>query len=260
LIEQILASHPDVVGGGELDFFQAAISNAGLATLASPGRLAEPTEEQIHQIGSGYLQRLSMLAVARAGRVLRVTDKMPDNFRHIGLIHMALPNARIIHTCRDPLDTCLSCFSMLFAKLPFTYDLGELGRRYEAYARLMQHWRRALPEGVMLDVHYEQIVADPEPQVRRILAHCQLEWHNNCLRFHENSRPVRTASVVQVRQPLYHTSVGRWRPAPHLLSPLLTGFAAHGATPMIRALSGAGGLVSAIRAHGPKVFSVLTGE
>jgi hypothetical protein len=133
-----------------------------------------------------------------------------------------LPQSRIIHVRRDPLDTCLSCFSKLFAgEQPYAYDLAELGRYYRAYEALMEHWRRVLPEGVMLEVQYEELVADFEPQARRLLAYCGLEWDDRCLAFHETQRSVRTASATQVRQPIYGTSVGRWRPYREMLQPLL---------------------------------------
>jgi hypothetical protein len=132
-----------------------------------------------------------------------------------------LPNARIIHMRRDPVDTCVSCFSKLFAEnLPYAYDLGELGRYYRAYEDLMAHWRAVLPEGVVLDVRYEEVVADLEGQTRRILDHCRLEWDARCLDFHDAARPVRTASVAQVRQPIYASSVGRWRAYEAFLAPL----------------------------------------
>ena len=151
----------------------------------------------------------------------RITDKMPANFQFVGLIHLALPNAAIIHTRRNPVDTCLSCFSKLFAgEQRFAYDLGDLGRYYRAYERLMAHWRSVLPEGAMLEVDYEEVVADLEGQARRIIAHCGLDWNDACLEFHKTERAVRTASVMQVRQPIYSSSVGRWRPYTHLLAPL----------------------------------------
>jgi hypothetical protein len=135
-----------------------------------------------------------------------------------------LPNARIIHTVRDPIDTCLSCYSKLFAdEQPFTYDLGELGRYYRAYAELMDHWRQVLPDGAFLDVHYEELVADFDNQVRRMLDYCGLLWNDACLSFYMTERPVTTASQMQVRQPIYATSVGRWRPDKTVLQPLLEG-------------------------------------
>jgi hypothetical protein len=155
-----------------------------------------------------------------------MTDKMLDNFRFIGLIHLALPNARIIHACRDPVDTCLSCFAQFFSeKVKFAWDLGELGRYYHAYEKLMAHWRSVLPEGSFLEVRYEAVVDNLEREVRRILTYCDLPWDDACLDFHRANSAVRTASVVQVRQPIYRSSVDKWRPDEEILRPLLDGLA-----------------------------------
>jgi hypothetical protein len=138
------------------------------------------------------------------------------------MIHLALPNAKIIHTVRNSGDTCLSCFSNLFSDaLDFTYDLGELGRCYARYQRLMAHWHRVLPPGRILDVRYEEVVADLEGQARRLIEHCGLAWDPRCLAFNESARPVRTASATQVRQPIYRHSVERWRVYEKELAPLL---------------------------------------
>jgi hypothetical protein len=156
-----------------------------------------------------------------APEAARITDKMPSNFRFIGFIRMALPNARIIHTRRDPLDTCISCFSRLFGKKSFTSDLGTLGRYYRSYETLMSHWRDVLPPEAMLEVQYEELVSDFENQARRLVAYCGLDWDERCLAFHKTKRPVRTASVTQVRQPIFASSVGRWRDYEPWLQPLL---------------------------------------
>ena len=225
LIEQILASHPRVRATGEVpclnEAWAAAHRRFGLAT-PFPDAVGALEGPQQRDLGEEYLRRLT--ARGGAATACRITDKMPGNFTAAGLIHLALPRARIIHTVRDPIDTCLSCFATLFREdQPFSYDLGELGRYYRAYARLMQHWRAVLPEGTILEVRYEQLIEDFEPQVRRILGYCGLEWHDACRDFHRTERAVRTASVVQVRQPLHRSSVGRWRPGPQLLAPLLEG-------------------------------------
>lgn len=145
-----------------------------------------------------------------------------ENSIFTGLIHLAMPNARIIHTNRNPVDTCLSCFSKLFSgEQSQTYDLGELGRYYRAYHGLMQHWREVLPQGAFLDVQYEEAVADTETQARRILEYCGLEWDPRVLDFHKNERPVKTASASQVRKPIYSSSVARWRNYEAHLGPLL---------------------------------------
>ncbi len=128
----------------------------------------------------------------------------------------------MIHARRNPVDTCLSCFSTLFAgNIPFAYDLAELGRYYKAYDALMAHWRETLPPGAMLEVAYEDVVADLEGQARRIVAHCGLEWDARCLDFHRTERRVRTASAAQVRRPIYRSSVERWRAYEPWLGPLL---------------------------------------
>ncbi|HUB11460.1 MAG TPA: sulfotransferase [Acetobacteraceae bacterium] len=225
LVEQILASHPAVAAGGERPDFDAAYREVR-RELHLPATYPEAvpllTDEQVRQVGERYIRRLEQAATR--GAAVRITDKMPGNFSAIGFIHLALPNARIIHTVRDPIDTCLSCFSKLFAEpQPFTYDLRELGAYYRAYQQLMNHWRHVLPEGTVLEVRYEDVVADFEMQARGIVAYCGLPWNDACLAFHEHDRAIRTASQLQVRQPIYRTSVGRWRPAPELLRPLLEG-------------------------------------
>jgi tetratricopeptide (TPR) repeat protein len=217
LIEQILASHPKVFGAGEL----RTLANA-VARLCQPA----PFPDAISSMGQKELQELGASYVAEIRQVApnaeRITDKMPANFRFAGLIHLVLPQARIIHVRRDPVDTCYSCFSKLFVgELPYSYDLAELGHYYRAYEGLMAHWRKVLPPGVMLEIQYEQVTADLEGEARRIVAHCGLEWDDACLSFHESERPVRTASAVQVRQPIYRNSIGRWRPYQHLLGPLI---------------------------------------
>ena len=223
LVEQILCSHPEVFGAGEIpEFLNAAVGIGGphLAGLHFSGENTESLGDQLRQIGVGYMSRIGRLAPAAK----RIVNKMPDNFRLAGLIHLALPNARIVHIRRDPVDTCLSCFSTLFVgeNVPFSYGLAELGRYYRSYDALMAHWREVLPPDVMLDIQYEELVADIEGQAKRMIAHCGLEWDARCLNFHETERPVRTASAVQVRQPVYKTSVGRWRKYETFLGPLLS--------------------------------------
>jgi tetratricopeptide (TPR) repeat protein len=227
LVEQILASHPGVLGGGERPDLAAAMKTAKL-DLAAPDFFAACAvidRAQLDRLGADYLARLTAAAhAAGCAGAQRITDKMLSNYCFLGLLHLALPNARIIHTRRDPIDTCLSCYSKLFeAEIPYAYDLGELGRHYCGYDALMTHWRRVLPAESMLDVQYEELVADFEPQARRIVAHCGLDWDDACLSFYKTERVVRTASVTQVRQPIYRTSVGRWRPPQDVLLPLLDG-------------------------------------
>jgi Sulfotransferase family len=147
----------------------------------------------------------------RAPTAKRIADKMPINFKYLGLISLVLPNASIIHLRRNPVDTCLSVSPSYSGVGAGTMIFCELGRYYRAYTELMEHRHRVLPAGAILDVCYEDLVADFEPQARRILAHCGREWDERCLAFHKTERPVRTASAVQVRQPIYRNSLGRRR-------------------------------------------------
>jgi Flp pilus assembly protein TadD len=223
LVEQILASHPKVRAFGERATFNDALAQICRMPTVPPSlahRAAHWPDAELRRLGELYLAATRRDAPAAA---TRITDKLPANFQYVGLIHAALPNARIIHTCRDPVDTCLSAFSILFSGFAqlHSYDLGELGRYYRAYQKVMTHWRTVLPAGVMLDVQYEAVVDDLEQQARRIVAHCGLEWDDACLEFHKTNRAVRTISHAQVRQPIYRSSVGRPRPPRDLLLPLL---------------------------------------
>jgi tetratricopeptide (TPR) repeat protein len=222
LVEQILASHPAVHGAGELtDFSRLAnqVVDAKGKIRRYPDDAAKLTGKELGDLGKAYVAQLRLLAPDAP----RVTDKMPANFLYVGLIHLALPQARIIHVRRDPRDTCLSCYSKLFsAPQDFTYDLAELGRYYRQYDGLMTHWRETLPPGRMLEVRYEDVIDDLETWARRIVKHCGLKWDPACIAFHEARRPVRTASASQVRQPIYRTSEGRWRKYEGDLAPLIT--------------------------------------
>jgi hypothetical protein len=210
LVEQILASHPAVFGAGELPDLDR--------TTAAAGFPARTDAAARRRLGEDHLARLRALAPEAA----RVVDKTPSNFRFAGLIAEALPGARMIHTRRRPLDTCLSCFATRFAAgQGFTYDLAELGRYHRAYEAVMEHWRQTLPAGRMIEIAYEALIDDPEGQTRRLLAHCSLEWDPACLDFHRTRRPVRTASSVQVRRPLNRDSIGRADAYGALLRPLI---------------------------------------
>jgi hypothetical protein len=174
---------------------------------------------EIKELGADYLARMSRFVPNGQ----RYTDKLPANYNFAGLIHLALPNAKIVHVHRNPLDTCLSIFSIDFNDAPqFAYDLGELGRYYHAYEQLMAHWRRLLPESAMIDLQYENLVENFENEARRLLTFCNLPWDDACLAFQTKGGMVRTASAYQVRQPLYRSSVGRWRVYAKHLGPLLT--------------------------------------
>jgi tetratricopeptide (TPR) repeat protein len=217
LVEQILASHPQVFGAGELELLPRLVARRGDRSGVEVDA-TDLSAASVRHVGTEYLAGLRRLAP----RANRITDKMPANFALVGFIHLALPDARIIHVRRNAIDTCLSCFSTLFTVgHPYTYDLAELGRYHRAYQGMMEHWQRALPAGVILDVQYEDVVADLDAQARRMLAYCGLPWDAACLAFYETERAVCTASAAQVRRPLYATSVGRWRAYQSSLQPLL---------------------------------------
>ena len=200
LVEQILSSHPKVHGAGELSALQHAVGTD------YPNDVAGLDKAGINRIATRYLAEVTRLSPSAA----RIVDKMPGNLYYIGLIHLAMPNTRIIHTLRDPLDTCMSCFSKLFTgEQSYSYDLRELGHYYRGYQKLMARWHTCCCRATILDVRYEDVVADLEKQARRIIAHCGLYWDASCLVFHTNERVVRTASSSQVRQPLYQGAVGR---------------------------------------------------
>jgi tetratricopeptide (TPR) repeat protein len=219
LIEQILSSHPQIHGAGELTAIETMESTglfeAGDPPLPYPESISAFDRQGFRRLGQSYLSRLPKVANGE----LRIIDKLLGNFVHIGLIRLMLPNARIIHSTRHPIDTCVSCYFKLFnTGLHFTYDLAELGRYYLAYSQLMDHWRSVLP---MLEVSYEDVVNDLEGQARRLIDYCSLPWDDRCLHFHKSTRTVRTASAVQVRQPLFRSSLQRWRRYEAELGPLL---------------------------------------
>ena len=221
LVEQILASHAAVFGAGERTELANCVRHLTAERIGASGfpeAVWTLPGESLRRMGADYVAALRSLAPA----AIRIIDKMPGNFLYLGLIRLILPNARIIHVRRDPVDTCLSCFSKLFTGIqPFAYELGELGRYYRSYERLMAHWRTVLPADLLLEVEYEALVNDFEPQVRGIVAHCGLPWDPGCLQFYKTRRAVHTASMVQVRQPIYRSAIGRWRPDAALLQPLL---------------------------------------
>ena len=220
LLEQILAAHPAVFAAGEVNLFGATVQ-AVLGPRPFPNGLRELKETDFAQIGAHYRAELRRLAPGK-----RVVNKLPENFLTLPLIRRALPEARLIHARRDPIDTCLSCFGQLFTLgQPFSYDLGELGRYYRHYAALMEEWRLLLPAGCLTEVDYESLVADPEAETRRLLRACGLPWDEACLSFHRVARPILTGSLVQVRRPIYRDSVGKWRPPAELLRPLTDGLA-----------------------------------
>ncbi|HLG88962.1 MAG TPA: sulfotransferase [Alphaproteobacteria bacterium] len=195
LAEQILSSHPKVAAGGELTFWGQQLDD-------------QLDLSKIRGLESEYLAALGKISADH----LRVTDKAPDNFRRIGLIHTVFPKARIIHCRRNPVDICLSIYFTIFSqRKDFAYDRGDIAFVYQEYLRLMAHWRQVLPPENLLEIDYEELIADREAVVRRIIAFCDLDWDESCLRHEENRRIVKTASVWQARQPIYNSSVERWR-------------------------------------------------
>jgi len=225
LTEQIISSHPDVFGAGEVKFLTRAIN--GLrdrfpSLSVYPEMVNELTEGQLEMIANSYLADIT----AMAGTAQKVTDKLLTNYFFVGLIHLLFPKAKIINTMRDPLDTCLSAFTKLFKDdMPHSYDLGELGRYYRQYKGLMEHWRNVLPEGVLMSVFYEDVVNDTEKVARDLIEFIGLPWDSACLKFHESSRPVKTASVAQIRKPIYKSAMKRWERYGSGLQPLIDAIA-----------------------------------
>jgi tetratricopeptide (TPR) repeat protein len=221
LVETIIASHPEVYGAGELEDLLniAEQPNPDAEPLGYPSYLSTITQEDLTAMGASYVESVR----AQADSVSHITDKNPFNFLALGLIHLILPNAKIIHVKRNPLDTCLSGFMQLFNgnTQAYSYDLIELGGYYTNYIRLMEHWHSVLPEGAFYELQYEELVADKENQIRRLIDYCGLEWNDACLESHKSSRSVKTASITQVRQPIYASSVERWRNYEKHLQPLV---------------------------------------
>jgi Flp pilus assembly protein TadD len=221
LIEQIVSSHSDVHGAGELHDLGNAVSEiTGAPAVGNYMQwLKDADSKTLARIGETYVAKLR----ARDPKALRITDKMPGNFFYVGLIHKILPKAKIIHSVRNPMDTCFSNYSRLFNEtMVFAYDLRELGRYYRNYKRMMDHWHAVLPKGTILDMSYEELVADQETQSRRLIEFCGLAWQDACLEFHKNDRPVKTASIAQVRKPMYKNSIARWERFAKHLAPLKT--------------------------------------
>ncbi|MAK61585.1 MAG: hypothetical protein CMK09_11445 [Ponticaulis sp.] len=222
LLEQILASHSQVDGTLELpNILSLSHRLRGRSMLSDreryPRVLHELPDEDFDKLGQEYIETTR---VHRADAPF-FTDKMPNNFRHIGLIHMILPNAKIIDARRNPLDCCWSGFKQLFAEgQEFTYGLEEIGHYYRGYVDLMDHWHSVLPEGRILKVQHEDVLDDLEGQVQRILEYCGLPFEEACVNFHKTDRAVRTASAQQVRQPINRSGLEQWRPYEAHLDPL----------------------------------------
>ncbi|AZN95947.1 tetratricopeptide repeat protein [Mesorhizobium sp. M9A.F.Ca.ET.002.03.1.2] len=220
LVEQIIASHPQVYGAGELGILKTAVGKQFPPGMKGgfPQGIADMSDKVYAEAGQAYLDLLH----ARYPGFRHVTDKMPGNFLLVGFIHLMLPKAKIIHCARDAAATCLSIYKVHFRgdSHRYGYDLGELADFHNLYTDIMAHWHSVLP-GVVHDVRYEDFVADQEGQTRALLAHLGLPWDDAVLSFHETNRPVRTASAAQVRQPMYKGSVDLWKRYGDRLKPLL---------------------------------------
>ena len=216
LVEQILASHSQVFGAGEVKTLnQILASTINMANL--PQEVKSLTSEQLRRLGADYSQKLSQ----KSSTHRYISDKMTGNFIHIGMIKLMFPNAKIIHCVRHPLDNCLSIFKNYFHSNGhhYAYDLEEIAQYYLHYHRLMDHWHQLLP-GFVHDIHYESLVSAPDEKIHALLNFCDLQWQDNCLDFYKNKREVKTASAVQVRQPLHSGSVELWRQYETELAPV----------------------------------------
>ncbi len=218
LVEQILASHPDVFGAGELNDLSILTNRigAGYSSGEFPAYIVGLDSKSFEDFGIEYVARLRH----HSKDTRYVTDKMPHNFIRIGLIKVILPNARIIHCTRDPMDNCLSIFKNYFAvEHHYSYDMTELGRYYNLYLDLLEYWRNILP-GFIYDLSYELLVTAQEKQIKMLLDSCKLSWHDACLDFHKTRRIVKTASKEQVRHPIYKDSLQLWKRYEKQLEPL----------------------------------------
>ncbi|RWM19076.1 MAG: sulfotransferase family protein [Mesorhizobium sp.] len=220
LVEQIIASHPQVFGAGELNILKTAVGKQFPMGMPGgfPAGIADMPDKAFAEAGQAYLDMLH----SRYPGYRHVTDKMPGNFMLVGFLHMMLPKAKIVHCARDAAATCLSIFKVHFRgdSHRYGYELGELADFHNLYTDIMAHWHKVLP-GVVHDVRYEDFVADQEGQTRALMAYLGLPWDDKVLSFHETDRPVRTASAAQVRQPMYQGSVDLWKRYGDRLKPLL---------------------------------------
>ena len=219
LVEQILASHGSIHGAGEIESL-AGVNHSITRRFAD----SKPAPECMSLIDARTVDEFSALYLAelrlRSASAERVVDKLPGNFVRIGLIKTLFPNAHVVHCTRNPLDTCLSLYFHYFQALTCSFDLRELGRYFVDYRRLMAHWDDASPGGIF-EVRYEELVAEPERISRALVDHLDLDWDERCLEFHKNDRSVMSPSNLQVRRPIYSTSIGRWRRYEKHLEPLI---------------------------------------
>jgi hypothetical protein len=221
LVQRILGSHSSVYSAGELSTFGLELTRLARDTLRPPPRsgtdfVAGTAQLDFRVLGEAYIEKTKPMRDTSPHFI----DKLPFNYLYAGLIHLALPHAKIINLQRHPMDTCYAVYKQLFKDAyPFSYDLDELGQYYMAYRHLMQHWNEVMP-GVVHTVKYEAVVADVEGEARRLLQFCELPWEDQCLRFYEDTQASTTASALQVRQPVYASSVSKWRHYAGQLEPL----------------------------------------
>ena len=223
LIEQILDSHSQIHGAGELsDLSDIVVEFTNMQEGESYiGWLENADDKILHDIGQRYVERLRQ----HSNSALRIVDKMPGNFFYVGLIHKILPNAKIIHSMRDPMDICISNYTRLFKQtMPFAYDLKELGQYCRMCHDMMTHWQSVLPNDFIFEARYEELVDDLETKARELIDFCGLEWEAGCLDFYKNKRIVKTASHNQVNKPIYKTSVRRWKKYEDYIQPLIDGY------------------------------------
>jgi tetratricopeptide (TPR) repeat protein len=216
LIEQILASHSCVFGAGELHLIGQMMTTAGVRGADTLQGICRLDREAAGRLASAHLEKLRALDPA----ALRIVDKMPDNYLYLGLLAVLFPRARFIHCRRDLRDVAVSCWMTHFREIPWASGEQHIASRVRAYLRIMDHWRKVLPAPI-LELSYEETVGNLEEAARRLVAWCGLDWQTACLKFHNSQRPVSTASAVQVRQPIYAKSIGRWKNYEQPLASLL---------------------------------------
>lgn len=221
LVERIIGSHSRVTSAGELPNFSRLMTQMireqnGGQSISQEEMIAASLDLDMARLGESYVESTRGLA----GETPNFIDKLPFNYLNVGLIQMALPNAKIVHVTRDPMDTCYAVFKTLFQRAyPFSYDLDDLGKYFVAYRQLMDHWHMLFSDK-MYAIRYEALVEDPEIESKRLIEYCGLDWEDQLSRFHENEAPSTTASASQVRQPVYRSSVGKWRNYERELFPL----------------------------------------
>lgn len=220
LVEQILSSHSEVYGAGELKYISNYASELNAQQINQktyPDCMLDVHPSELLRLSKDYVEKL----IEMSGGSPRVTDKMPANFIYLGLIYQLFPDAKVLHCVRDPLDTCLSCYSNFFSgAYTYTYDLDDLGFYYRSYERLMKLWKHSLPIKIF-DVNYEELVNDQEKGTRNILKYCELPWEQECMTFYNTDRTVATASTDQVRKPMYTSSIGKWHRYEQHVKPLI---------------------------------------